>query len=244
MFLRPVRPPQTLRGHPQAGRSFSERGRIAAVLVIVADDYGYAGAYDDGILAAVRAQAVDAVGVMVLRDPPAEILLEACAEAQIDVGLHLESLADASLNTQLDAFRRLFGRPPAYVDGHHHCHAADPDTARHVALAALEHGIPVRAVGEGHRALLRGLGVATADRLVGRLDEAEPLVPEEIDALLAGTGLSGATEWMVHPGRAGGPSSYDAGRERDLEELLRLGDRASWRSRGILRAPPSRAGLR
>ena len=208
------------------------------MLVIVADDYGYAASYDEGILAAVRAQAVDAVGAMVLREPDAGALEAACAEAEVEIGLHLEP--EAPLTDQLAAFERIFGRPPSYLDGHHHCHA-DAATAREVASAAAELAVPVRSVDEEHRGLLRAAGVATADRLVGRLGEEEPVVPAEIAALLAGEALTGTTEWMVHPGRAGGPSRYDAGRERDLERLLGLGDRASWGGVGVLRLPPSRA---
>jgi hypothetical protein len=217
-------------------------GRIATVLVIVADDYGYAAAYDGGILEAVQSQAVDAVSVMALREPDAGALVPLCERAEVDVGLHLERPEERSPAEQLAAFERLFGRAPAYVDGHHHCHAAD-GVAREVALAAAELGIPVRSVDPAHRELLRGLGVSTADRLVGRMGQAEPLIPAAIRGLVTGAPPPGVTEWMVHPGHSGGPSSYDTGRELDLAELLRFGDRARWARLGVLRAPPSRAAL-
>jgi hypothetical protein len=74
--------------------------------------------------------------------------------------------------------------------------------------------------------------------------QAEPLIPAAVRGLLTGEPPPGVTEWMVHPGESGGPSSYDTGRELDLAELLRFGDRSRWRRLGILRAPPSLAGLR
>ncbi|HEX2129613.1 MAG TPA: ChbG/HpnK family deacetylase [Solirubrobacterales bacterium] len=186
---------------------------------------------------------MDAVSAIVTRDPDPEPLLEASARADVEIGLHL-MVEEAPLDQQLAAFTRLFARSPAYLDGHHHCHAADPRLSGVVARRAAAIGVPVRSVDSSHRQLLRGLGVMTADRLVGRLDESEPPVPDEIGALLTGARFPGVTEWMVHPGHAGGPSSYDAGRERDLEELLLLGDRAAWHGRGVVRAPFSRAGLR
>lgn len=212
------------------------------MLVIVADDYGYANPYDEGILAAVHAQAVDAVSAMVRHRLDPTPLLRACAAAEVEIGLHLEVPSALGLQDELAAFERLFARAPAYLDGHHHCHAR-PGVAKEAARAAVELGVPVRSVDALHRELLRSHGVKTADRLVGRLAESDPELPNEVSALVAGEEPEGVTEWMVHPGRAGGPSSYDAGRERDLELLLRLGDRRSWRARGVLRAPPSRARL-
>ena len=118
----------------------------------------------------------------------------------------------------------MFGRPPAYLDGHHHCHAREglaPDVARIAAAANL----PVRSVGERHRRLLRGVGVATPDRLVGRTEETEPPLPEEIARVLdGGDPPPGVTEWMVHPGHRDphAASSFDAAREQDLELVVDL----------------------
>ena len=209
-------------------------------LVITADDYGYRPAYDEGILEAVQAGAVDAASAMVTRDPdPAPLL-----ETRVEIGLHLELeempgvAADASmgpverkaalaaLRGQLDRFEELFGRAPAYLDGHHHCHARDgfaPDVAR----IAAARNLPVRSVSARHRRLLRGVGVATPDRLVGRLTESEPPLPDEIERVLGGgEPPAGVTEWMVHPGHRDphASSSFDAAREQDLELVVDLSD--------------------
>ena len=196
-----------------------------STLRIVADDYGYADPYDAGILAAARAGAIDAVSAMVLRDPdPAPLL-----ESGVEIGLHLEPLGLAPLDQQWKRFEDVFGRAPAHVDGHKHCHAAPGGPALAVAKLARTRGIAVRSVSPRHRRLLRCQGVATPDRLVGRLSEDEPALPSEISAWLDGRPPEGLTEWMVHPGYAGGGSSFDRGREQDLELLLELYADAPWR---------------
>jgi predicted glycoside hydrolase/deacetylase ChbG (UPF0249 family) len=190
-------------------------------LLVVADDYGYARGYDEGILEATRAGALDAVSVMVLRDPDPEPLLE----SGVEVGLHLEPLPETPLDEQLGRYEELFGRAPAHIDGHHHCHAARGRPALTVARAGKRLGARVRSVSPRHRRLLRCLGVRTQDRLVGRLSEREPPLPTELASALRGEPLpDGLTEWMVHPGHRspGSGSSYDAGREEDLRLLIEL----------------------
>jgi predicted glycoside hydrolase/deacetylase ChbG (UPF0249 family) len=202
------------------------------VLAITADDYGYAAAYDTGIAIAARAGVVDRVSVMAMRRCDPEPLLE----AGVTLGLHLEQ--EPEIAVQLLAFDRLIGSPPAYIDGHRHCHA-DQSRAFEVARVAAELRVPVRAVSASHRALLRSNGVATTDHLVGRMVEDQPPLPGAIARWLEGrAGPLGATEWMVHPGLREplSGSSYDAGRPEDLALLLELGDRARWASAGIARA--------
>jgi chitin disaccharide deacetylase len=209
------------------------------VLIITADDYGYAPSYDAGILEAARAGALDALGAMVLRDPDPTPL----RDAVVEVGLHLERLDERPVAEQAASFERLFGGPPAYLDGHHHCHA-EPDVAAEVAEVAAALGTPVRAVSATHRRLLRAAGVACADRIVGRLSEAEPAMPAELTAWLErGSDPPGVSEWMVHPGHPdpGVGSRYDSGRAEDLRLLLELGDRDAWAARGIVRAGPRAA---
>ena len=187
------------------------------VLIITADDYGYAPGYNRGILEVANAGAVDAVSVMVGRRgcEPGPLL-----ESGVEVGLHLE-LPGERPEAQLERFQRLFGHPPGFLDGHHHCHARGAAAAEIARMAAARR-LPVRSVNPEHRDLLRSLGVATPDRLIGRLRASEP----ELPALLAGRDPvpAGVTEWMVHPGypdaRSG--SSYDVAREHDLNLLLRV----------------------
>ena len=208
-------------------------------LVITADDFGYAPAYDAGILQAVEAKAVDAVSVMAGREGFDPFAL---ALADVELGLHLElrgaqddtglagprerDAALAAFEAQLESFRRAFRRDPAFLDGHRHCHAA-PGLAALIGRSAAEHGMAVRSVDGRHRELLRSLGARTPDLLIGRMGEDEAALPGEINSVLLGEGGGGGVvEWMVHPGRpdpAAG-SAYDRGRDEDLRLVLRLAE--------------------
>ncbi len=191
---------------------------MAATLIITADDFGYHPRYDAGILEAVAAGAVDAVSVMVER---VDSLPDELAGAGVALGLHLEAPAGidpgrGEVEAQSLRLERLAGRPPDYIDGHHHCHART-GTAEAVAGFAADAGLAVRSVDAEHRGLLRAAGVRTPDRLIGRYAESEPVLPAELGSL-----PDGWTEWMVHPGHSAGTgaSDYDAGREEDLRALL------------------------
>ena len=199
----------------------------SARLIITADDWGYSERYNAGILEAAQANAVDSVGAMALRPAcdPAPLI-----EAGVEVGLHIEAPdggeadARAAPRRQAEAFELAFGRPPAYLDGHLHCHAAHPLSAA-VEELALELGVSVRAIDDEHRLHLREKGIACADRLTGRMGEDEPALPALIATARETRRLPrGVTEWIAHPGHAdpGAGSRYDAGRERDLAMLLEL----------------------
>ena len=197
-------------------------------LIVTADDWGYSERYNAGILEAARAKAVDSVGAMVLRPACDPVPL---IEAGVEVGLHIEAPdggneaeARAAPRRQAEAFEHAFGRAPAYLDGHLHCHVAAPLSAE-VEELALELGVAVRAIDDEHRLHLRDTGIACADRLTGRMGEDEPALPALIASALETRRMPrGVTEWVVHPGRAdpGAGSRYDAGRERDLAVLLEL----------------------
>jgi predicted glycoside hydrolase/deacetylase ChbG (UPF0249 family) len=199
-------------------------------LIVTADDWGYSARYNEGIEEAARARAVDAVSVLVLRPAcdPAPLL-----EAGVEIGLHLELPEGAGHDEallaprrQAEAFERLFGAPPAYIDGHHHCHAALPIATAAEDLA-LELRVPMRAVGEDHRFRLEERRIPSADRLIGRMHEGEPALPQLLVEAIEEEAMPwGTTEWAVHPGHSDpdGDSSYDNGREVDLALLLRLND--------------------
>lgn len=208
-------------------------------LIISADDYGYSPRYDEGILEAVDARAVDSVSAMVTRE---RLDPEPLLATGVEVGLHLELAPELTqgerasprardealrqLDRQLEAFAAAFTSPPAYLDGHRHCHA-HAGLATAVAREAARGGLPVRSVDAGHRRILRREGVATPDRLVGRYsEEAEGALPVELRPVVDGEGElpEGVTEWMVHPGHPDpeSESRYDQAREEDLDLLLSL----------------------
>jgi predicted glycoside hydrolase/deacetylase ChbG (UPF0249 family) len=198
-------------------------------LIITADDYGYWPTYNEGILAAIEAGAIDAVSAMVDREhcDPAPLL-----ECGVEVGLHIEfegrwgprsaAPARTALRVQMDRFVDLFHRWPAFLNGHRHCHAR-PEMATPVLQTAQQIGVPVRSVGRDHRQWLRERGVATPDLLIGRLRTHEPVEPPELRSL-----PRGVTEWCVHPGYpdAESGSEYDLARREDLDAVLRARVRA------------------
>jgi predicted glycoside hydrolase/deacetylase ChbG (UPF0249 family) len=203
-------------------------------LLITADDYGYAHRYDAGILEAAQAGAVDSVSAFATCSAAGP---EALVATGVEVGLHLDldwtheapwaskgqrEEAAHLIAEQIADFRQQFARPPAYLDGHHHCHARN-GLGVVVADLALRHGLPVRSISPRHRRLLRCRGVATADLLVGRVEQSAPALPAELtDEGAAGMAADLVLEWMVHPGypdRDSG-SAYDTGRAEDLELLL------------------------
>jgi predicted glycoside hydrolase/deacetylase ChbG (UPF0249 family) len=197
-------------------------------LIVTADDYGYSRRYNEGILQAARAEAIDAASAMVLRGACAA---EPILESGVEVGLHLELPAGiddedaaAEPRRQLGLFENIFRRPPAYLDGHHHCHANGPMAAE-VNGIALELGVRVRCTGDEHRSKLRAMGIEVPEQLIGRYAETQPPLPPEVEHVAAGgEPPEGLTEWMTHPGLndpdAG--SSFDRGREDDLAVLLRF----------------------
>ena len=211
----------------------------ADVLIITADDFGYSPRYDEGIVEAAAARAVDAVSVMVTRN---RVDREALLETGVETGLHLDlplELTDGegvgprereaalqALAEQLEAFESAIGQSPAYLDGHRHCHA-HPGLAPAIAREAGGRELPVRSIDDAHRRVLRREGVATPDRLIGRYsEEPEAALPTELQPVVDGEGdlPAGITEWMVHPGYpdAESGSGYDLAREEDLDLLLSL----------------------
>jgi predicted glycoside hydrolase/deacetylase ChbG (UPF0249 family) len=197
-------------------------------LIITADDWGYSTRYNAGIEKAVRAEAVDAVSVMVTRPACDPVPLLECG---VEMGLHLELAEDTAPRElmdlprrQADAFERLFGVSPSYIDGHRHCHAQLP-LATAVEDLAMELRVPLRAVGEDHRFRLEERGIACPHRVVGRMEEDQPALPRVLADALEGEALPwGSTEWIVHPGHCdpAAGSSYDRGREEDLALVLQL----------------------
>ncbi len=212
--------------HRSMARASDQAERL---LIITADDYGYWSSYDEGILAAVDSGSVDAVSVMTERehcDP--DPLVELGAE----VGLHVDfegrwgarsgASAKTALRVQVERFAEMFGRWPAFINGHHHCHAR-PELATPVFEVALQIDCPVRAVGRDHRQWLSERGIMTPDHLIGRTEPEEDSEPPDLRDL-----PTGVTEWFVHPGYpdAASGSSYDEARKEDLDLVTRLQLRA------------------
>ncbi len=207
----------------------ASQGDTSRVLVITGDDYGYWPSYNDGILEAIEMGAIDSVGAMVEREHcEADPLLE----TGVEIGLHIEfegrwgprsgAPARTALRVQLERFGDIFGRWPAFLNGHHHCHAR-PELATPVFQMAKQIGVPVRSVNPDHRQWLRERGIPTPDLLIGRTESKEPAEPKEIRDL-----DPGVTEWVTHPGHPDkeSGSTYDKARQEDLALLQKVMVRA------------------
>lgn len=197
--------------------------------MITADDYGYWPSYNQGILEGIEMGAIDCVSAMVERkDCDPEPLLA----TGVEIGLHIEfegrwgprsgAPARTALRVQLERFGDLFGRWPAFLNGHKHCHAR-PELATPVFQTAQQIGVPVRSVNPDHRQWLRERGIPTPDTLIGRMRSNEPAEPPELRAL-----PEGVTEWVTHPGHPDSESgsSYDIARQEDLALLQKVMVRA------------------
>ena len=151
------------RGRSPVSRAPGHNRHPMRELIITADDYGLSERYDEGILEAARAGAIDAVSAFATRTATGP---EALLATGIEVGLHLDlgsgaeagraSMAErrqaaAAIAEQLEAFASMFGRPPAYLDGHHHGHARD-GLGVLVSEIAVAHDLPVRSVSPRHTA--------------------------------------------------------------------------------------------
>jgi predicted glycoside hydrolase/deacetylase ChbG (UPF0249 family) len=203
----------------------ASRGNDRRRLVITADDWGYWPSYNDGIIEAIEMGAIDSVSAMVEREYcEAEPLLS----SGVEIGLHIEfearwgprsaAPARTSLRVQLERFGDIFGRWPAFLNGHHHCHAR-PELATPVFQMAQQIVAPVRSVNPDHRQWLRERGIDTPDLLIGRTESKQPAEPQELRNLGAGV-----TEWVTHPGHSDkeSGSSYDKARQEDLALLQKV----------------------
>ena len=209
----------------------SAQGDGRRFLVITADDYGYWPSYNQGILEAIEMGAIDCVSAMVDREycEPEPLL-----ETGVEIGLHIEfegrwgprsgAPARTSLRVQLERFGDLFGRWPAFLNGHKHCHAR-PELATPVFQTAQQIAAPVRSVNSDHRQWLRERGIDTPDLLIGRSESKEPAEPVELR-----DPPFGVVEWMTHPGHPDkeSGSSYDMARQEDFGLLQKVMLRARY----------------
>ncbi len=169
----------------------------------------------------------------------------------------LNQLAVADeIAAQTELFYKLVGRPPAYVDGHHHAHQLP--VVREALLDVMGHDLlprvtritvePVsvrKKIGSvrlkrkaaellGHRA---GNAFATRwvwsnDSFFGMLSPGDLKKPFPWDQYLDVLPESGVIEWVVHPGLADetlvGRDDYKAARVTELEALISPGGIGQW----------------
>jgi hypothetical protein len=130
--------------------------------------------------------------------------------------------ARIELGTQIDAFRRIFGRFPTHLDSHHHVGRHPPllDLVLEFARAIK---VPVRSQDEAVRAAARRLRVRTPDHFAGESGPEPYWTPERVLERLRGL-QGGVTEFMTHPGYFDAELAYSRyGKQRE-DELAGLTD--------------------
>lgn len=244
---------------------------------VIADDYGLGAGHDAVIRELLELGAITGTSVLVEHCDAAraEALLGAVGPGQ-EIGLHLNltlapagatarptskalllagvrrgrALAAEAFPAQLERFRKLFGRPPDYIDGHEHAHTFPGVRDETVRLAAtlapawtrstvpgnlaeaLRDGggkvLVIAALGRALRARLRARGLATNDTFSGFLNLADPACARRALPRLLAENAAGNV-LMVHPGRADDPMQCagHAGATRAVEaEILAAAGRS------------------
>lgn len=226
------------------------------LLIINADDLGYDPAVTDGILRAMNEGVVTSTTLMVNTPHAAEAAARArplpvglhlnlarwrpvssampgtlltrggdFVEANAP-GLPAEAVRAETL-AQLAQAERLLGRRPTHVDVHKHLHRL-PNVLEGVMAAALEQGLPVRAMDAKMRAALEAKHVRSTAHFIGDAGQEAYWTLERFRKELEALPEEGATELMCHPGLAPThvASGYSQQREVELQTFLHPGARA------------------
>ena len=157
---------------------------------------------------------------------------------------------------QAQRFTALLGRPPAYVDGHHHSHQLP--VIREALVDAMKLGVlpkitrctieppSIRSTVGGsrlRRAVMHHLGstaqstfadagIWTNDSCFGMIGARELKQPQPWADYFNHLPGHGAIEWFVHPGEQDdslvGRDTYIGERQVELDALVRLGDSPEW----------------
>jgi predicted glycoside hydrolase/deacetylase ChbG (UPF0249 family) len=189
-------------------------------LIITADDYGMSPRFNQGILEAARTGLITGISIMIKRKyiRRAELLA-----LDIALGLHLEFENPSSYRgiiSQIEQFKKRFGRLPAYLDGHQHRHVT-PDNIDRVIRVAQRYGLPIRSQRPTDRAHLLRNGVVTPTHFVSWHPKRLSVLEER---LLASRSFP-ITELVTHPGYFDKRCAYPYNQEREAElAFLRSGD--------------------
>lgn len=159
------------------------------------------------------------------------------------------------LCAQAEAFERAIGRPPAYVDAHHHAHqlpgvrealvravgegVVPPVSRLSVESPAMRQVAGSRArraaanlIGKQTRRLFAARGIWSNDWFFGMLSARELREAFPWQRQLAALAPQGLVEWIVHPGELDatleGRDEYMQERVVELEALTDPGRRAYW----------------
>ena len=135
-------------------------------LIVNADDFGWTGGINAGVIAAHTSGIVTSASLMVRKGAAAEAAALARQHPGLSLGLHIdlghwsyrhgewiaehvvvdvedEDAVRREVAAQLETFRDLVGRDPTHLDGHQHVQRSGPARAAVIA-ASLDLGLPLR----------------------------------------------------------------------------------------------------
>jgi predicted glycoside hydrolase/deacetylase ChbG (UPF0249 family) len=193
-----------------------------SVLIVNADDFGFATGVNEGIVEAHVNGIVTSTSLMVDWPAAAHAVELAREHPGLSVGLHFvedgpeidePGHAARTFAAQLARFRELTGSGPTHVDSHHHVHVSRWTT---FAPLVAPLGVPLR--GDG---TVPYLGDFYAQPRPGVVELDRVRAPFLLELIERGAAANGVTELGCHPGRVTGDlvSSYSLEREVELATL-------------------------
>lgn len=181
-------------------------------LIITADDYGMSPLFNRGIGELARVKLITGISVMVKRP-----FIEATKLnfLNLPLGLHLELEELSSyeeIESQIIAFRDIFGMLPTYLDGHRHQHLSVGNFPL-IIEAARKFLLPVRSRFQEDRQILREQFIVTPDNFVSWHPTRTAILAERLRAAQTFS----VSELVVHPGYFDPACDYPYNREREAE---------------------------
>lgn len=197
-------------------------------LVVNADDFGYAPAFNRGIVEAHERGIVTSTTMMVNGRAVPEAVRLAAGHPGLSIGLHVNftnegerlvefddpAVCRAELRRQFALFLDLLGRLPTHIDSHQHVHRARGRRPFFQELAG-EHGLPLR---DEPPVVFKGAFYA---QWTHGVSEPEKVSVAALERLVRNEVEDGVTELSCHPGHVepGFPCVYHEDRERELLTL-------------------------
>jgi predicted glycoside hydrolase/deacetylase ChbG (UPF0249 family) len=205
---------------------------MSKYLIVNADDFGYAGGVNRGIIAAHEQGVVLSTSLMVDTPCATEAAALASLYPGLGVGLHFVATStngpivdlfdvaaiEKELHRQHQRCCDLLGRPPTHLDSHHHVHLRQELKPLFFAWA-VEHQLSLRSLGSVH---YNGGFYGQWYDEEWRPHPAPELIGIDNLAQMLRALPEGVTELACHPGYASPDldSSYATERESELATLL------------------------
>jgi predicted glycoside hydrolase/deacetylase ChbG (UPF0249 family) len=207
------------------GSCCHERSVLMKFLIVNADDFGASRGINRGILETHRRGILTSTSLLVNRPWSEEAAALSQDAPELSIGLHvhlrderglqavLPSHLQEELQTQLQRFQELMGRPPTHIDSHHNVHRR-PEAQPEFIRFAQRYSLPLR-----EQSPVRYFSKFYGQW--GGQTHLEQISTESLALMLETEIGEGITELSCHPGYAEPdyPGSYAAEREAELRTL-------------------------